>query len=162
MAKIVGFGQAGFVARMQQQSLFGYEPAGAIERQFSPYSVPSGGLGDDPPWYMQCPGGAEPVQAADGSWGCPPAPVPSVVSCPEGSVPTQNADGSWYCAGAGVVAPPPGGGKTAPSGSKSTSSGGGGTSLQPATQKPSYAWMYIGGVAVLGMGLIALASRQRR
>lgn len=38
MAKIVGFGQTGFVARMQKASLFGYERAGSIEREFSPYA----------------------------------------------------------------------------------------------------------------------------
>lgn len=38
MAKIVGFGQTGFVARMQKASLFGYEPYGRMERQYSPYA----------------------------------------------------------------------------------------------------------------------------
>lgn len=38
MGKIVGFGQTGLVARMQKASLFGYEPYGRMEGQYSPYA----------------------------------------------------------------------------------------------------------------------------
>lgn len=66
MAKYLGsgYGQANFVARMQQQSLFGYESVGTIEREFSPYAAMAG--------YTIAPGfedDAARIRAA--GWTCP-------------------------------------------------------------------------------------------
>lgn len=78
MAKYLGsgFGQAGFVARMQKQSLFGYEGYGQIESEYSPYAA----YGEDaPPQLFNCPDGAAPVRNAEtGVWECPTAATPPV------------------------------------------------------------------------------------
>jgi len=98
MAKIVGFGQTGFVARMQKASLFGYEPFGAMERAYSPYAFAS--LGEDagpppPPSPIQCPDGANPdFNAETQTWECPP----KVFDCPGGKSPVLTG-GVWGCPG---------------------------------------------------------------
>lgn len=95
MAKIVGFGQTGFVARMQKQSLFGYEPYGQMERTYSPYAFAADSVTDSPPAMMDCPGGQTPVfNTASQEWECPP----SVMACPGGATPIRAGIG-WTCPG---------------------------------------------------------------
>lgn len=79
MAKIVGFGQTGFVARMQKQSLFGYEPYGQMEGTYSPYAFSGYGVAS----------GAEQVNQALKNAG---------YTCPDGTTLYVDANGNPKCA----------------------------------------------------------------